>query len=485
MSINEKYEAIIGLEVHAQLLTETKAFCSCSTKFGDLPNTNTCPVCLGHPGTLPVLNKKLVEYAIKMGLATNCNIRQSSIFARKNYFYEDLPKGYQISQYDQPICYDGFIEIELSENITKRIGITRIHMEEDTGKSIHDLDIDTLLDFNRCGVPLIEIVSEPDIRSADEAYKYLEQLRQIVLYLGVSTGNMEEGALRCDANISVRLKGMDKFGTKTEVKNLNSFRNVQKAIEYEIERQIKVLETGGKIYQETRLWDAAKHETKLMRTKEMAHDYRYFPEPDLVEVFVEDNWKLAINSSIPELPMAKKKRLMEMYKIPNYDATILISDANLAEFYEKTVDELNEKTEQNFKLVSNWIQTEVLRVLSEENIDIKQLNLSPKNLAQLVELFSSDKISSRIAKDIFPEILQTGKSPNDIVVEKNLVQVSDESLIEEIVKKIVAENPENVEKYKNGKSNLFGFFVGQTMKATQGKANPKIINKFVEKYLNS
>jgi len=485
MSINEKYEAIIGLEVHAQLLTETKAFCSCSTKFGDLPNTNTCPVCLGHPGTLPVLNKKLVEYAMKMGLATNCNIRQSSIFARKNYFYEDLPKGYQISQYDQPICYDGFIEIELSENTTKRIGITRIHMEEDTGKSIHDLDIDTLLDFNRCGVPLIEIVSEPDIRSADEAYKYLEQLRQIVLYLGVSTGNMEEGALRCDANISVRLKGMDKFGTKTEVKNLNSFRNVQKAIEYEIERQIKVLENGGKIYQETRLWDAAKHETKLMRTKEMAHDYRYFPEPDLVEVFVEDNWKLAINSSIPELPMAKKKRLMEMYKIPNYDATILINDANLAEFYEKTVNELNEKTEQNFKLVSNWIQTEVLRVLSEENIDIKQLNLSPKNLAQLVELFSSDKISSRIAKDIFPEILQTGKSPNDIVVEKNLVQVSDESLIEEIVKKIVAENPENVEKYKNGKSNLFGFFVGQTMKATQGKANPKIINKFVEKYLNS
>lgn len=485
MSRNEKYEAIIGLEVHAQLLTETKAFCGCSTKFGDLPNTNTCPVCLGHPGTLPVLNKKMVEYAIKMGLATNCKIRQSSIFARKNYFYEDLPKGYQISQYDQPICYDGFIEIELSENTTKRIGITRIHMEEDTGKSIHDLDIDTLLDFNRCGVPLIEIVSEPDIRSAEEAYKYLEQLRQIVLYLGISTGNMEEGALRCDANISVRLKGSDKFGTKTEVKNLNSFRNVQKAIDYEIKRQIEVLENGGKINQETRLWDAAKHETKIMRTKEMAHDYRYFPEPDLVEVFVDDTWKNDVLSSIPELPMAKKKRLMQHYQIPNYDATILINDVNLAEFYEATINELNEKSEQNFKLTSNWIQTEVLRVLSEQNIDIKQLNLSPKNLAELVELFSSEKISSRIAKDIFPEILQTGKSPNEIVKEKNLIQVSDESLIEEIVKKIIADNPENVEKYKNGKSNLFGFFVGQTMKATQGKANPKIINKYVEKYLNS
>ncbi|MGB9702577.1 MAG: Asp-tRNA(Asn)/Glu-tRNA(Gln) amidotransferase subunit GatB [Candidatus Kapaibacteriota bacterium] len=485
MSRNEKYEAIIGLEVHAQLLTETKAFCGCSTKFGDLPNTNTCPVCLGHPGTLPVLNKKMVEYAIKMGLATNCKIRQSSIFARKNYFYEDLPKGYQISQYDQPICYDGYIEIELSENTTKRIGITRIHMEEDTGKSIHDLDIDTLLDFNRCGVPLIEIVSEPDIRSAEEAYKYLEQLRQIVLYLGISTGNMEEGALRCDANISVRLKGSDKFGTKTEVKNLNSFRNVQKAIDYEIKRQIEVLENGGKINQETRLWDAAKHETKIMRTKEMAHDYRYFPEPDLVEVFVDDTWKNDVFSSIPELPMAKKKRLIQHYKIPNYDATILINDVNLAEFYEATVNELNEKTEQNFKLTSNWIQTEVLRVLSEQNIEIKQLNLSPKNLAELVELFSSEKISSRIAKDIFPEILQTGKSPNEIVKEKNLIQVSDESLIEEIVKKIIADNPENVEKYKNGKSNLFGFFVGQTMKATQGKANPKIINKYVEKYLNS
>ncbi len=485
MSRNEKYEAIIGLEVHAQLLTDTKAFCGCSTKFGDLPNTNTCPVCLGHPGTLPVLNKKMVEYAIKMGLATNCKIRQSSIFARKNYFYEDLPKGYQISQYDQPICYDGFIEIELSENTTKRIGITRIHMEEDTGKSIHDLDIDTLLDFNRCGVPLIEIVSEPDIRSAEEAYKYLEQLRQIVLYLGISTGNMEEGALRCDANISVRLKGSDKFGTKTEVKNLNSFRNVQKAIDYEIKRQIDVLENGGKINQETRLWDAAKHETKIMRTKEMAHDYRYFPEPDLVEVFVDDSWKNDVLSSIPELPMAKKKRLMQHYQIPNYDATILINDVNLAEFYEATVNELNEKTEQNFKLTSNWIQTEVLRVLSEQNIEIKQLNLSPKNLAELVELFSSEKISSRIAKDIFPVILQTGKSPNEIVKEKNLIQVSDESLIEEIVKKIIADNPENVEKYKNGKSNLFGFFVGQTMKATQGKANPKIINKYVEKYLNS
>ena len=357
--MNNKYEAVIGLEVHAQLLTKSKAFCSCSTIFGASPNTNTCPICLGHPGTLPTLNKSLVEFAIKMGLATNCNIREYSTFARKNYFYADLVKGYQITQHNDPICYDGYIEIENeiprqdNENSRKKIGITRIHLEEDTGKAIHDLDIDTLLDYNRSGVPLIEIVSEPDIRSANEAYKYLTELKRILVYLNICTGNMEEGALRCDANVSIRLVGEKEFGTKTEVKNMNSFRNVEKAIEYEINRQIELLENGEKVVQETRMWDGQKQITRTMRTKETTSGYRYFTEPDLLPVVVNKSWKEEIRGTLVELPLARKDRFVSEYKIPNYDAGVLVEDKDVADYYEEVCSKLSTKNEKNYKLVSN------------------------------------------------------------------------------------------------------------------------------------
>ncbi|HPD33436.1 MAG TPA: Asp-tRNA(Asn)/Glu-tRNA(Gln) amidotransferase subunit GatB [Bacteroidota bacterium] len=482
--MNDKYEAIIGLEVHTQLLTKSKAFCSCSVQFGDIPNTNTCPVCLGHPGALPVLNEEVVRYAVKLGLATNCKIRETSIFARKNYFYEDLPKGYQISQYDKPICYDGFIEIQLDEHTTKKIGITRIHIEEDTGKAIHDLDIDTLLDYNRSGVPLLEIVSEPDIRTPEEAHKYLEQLRQILLYLGISSGNMEEGALRCDANVSVRLRGAEKFGTKTEVKNLNSFRNVQKALEYEIDRQSEMLKNHQVIHQETMLWDASRHQTRVMRTKEMAHDYRYFPEPDLLNLYIPDEFIREIKKELPELPFERRARFQVEYGLPWYDTNILVSDKYVGDFYEKAAFLIENKNETTYKLLSNWIMTEVLRVLSEKNITISQLELNPKFLAELVELLADNSISSRIAKDVFEEMISTKKSPKDIISEKGITQISNTNELEMIIKEIISNNQESVEKYKSGKKNVFGFFVGQVMKQTQGKANPQIVNQILEKYLN-
>ncbi len=483
--MNQKYEAVIGLEVHAQMLTKTKAFCTCTTEYGSLPNTNTCPTCLGHPGALPVLNKSLVDYIIKMGLATNCKIRPISTFSRKNYFYPDLTKGYQISQFEDPICYDGKLEIELDDNSKKTIGITRIHMEEDAGKSIHDLDIDTLVDLNRCGVPLIEIVSEPDIRSAQEAYKYLMNIKQIVMYLGICTGNMEEGALRCDANISVRLRGAEKFGTKAEVKNLNSFRNVEKAIEFEINRQIQILEDGGRVAQETRLWDGAKHETRSMRSKEFAHDYRYFPEPDLVKVNVSDAWIDSMSKEMPELPYARKQRLISQYSIPAYDAAIMVEDKFLADFYEEVCSKLVNKNERNYKHVSNWIMTEILRILSDKNVGINEVNFNTLHIAELIELFSEDQISSRIAKDIFPEMISEGKSPKDIVKEKGLIQVSDSSAIDAIVQKVIADNPDTIEKYKAGKTNVMGFLVGQVMKEMQGKANPKIVTDLVKAILEA
>ncbi|MFY8159922.1 MAG: Asp-tRNA(Asn)/Glu-tRNA(Gln) amidotransferase subunit GatB, partial [Candidatus Kapaibacteriota bacterium] len=417
-SYNSNYQAVIGLEVHAQLLTKSKAFCSCSTTFGLSPNSNTCPVCLGLPGALPVLNKNLVEFITMMGLATNCQIREKSTFSRKNYFYQDLPKGYQISQYADPICYEGFINIENDDFTLKRIGLERIHMEEDTGKSIHDLDIDTLVDLNRAGVPLIEIVSKPDIRSASEAYKYLMQIKQIVMYLGISNGNMEEGALRCDANVSVMRKDADKFGTRTEVKNLNSFRNVEKAIEFEILRQIEVIENGGVIVQETRMWDGNKNETKPMRSKEMAHDYRYFQEPDMVPVIVSEEWKEKIKASIPEMPLNRKLRLIEQYGIPNYDASILVEEKELADYYELTCSLLEKKNEKTYKLVSNWIMTEALRIRSEKNVSFSEVNIDPRIFAELAELSADGVISSAIAKEIFPESYSTGKLPSVIVEEK-------------------------------------------------------------------
>lgn len=478
--MNAKYEAVIGLEVHAQLLTETKAFCGCSTKFGSTPNSNVCPVCLGHPGVLPVLNKKVVEYTVLMGLATNCKINNHSIFARKNYFYPDLPKGYQISQYEEPICEKGFIEITTKSNLNKKIGITRIHMEEDAGKSIHDQGASTLVDLNRCGVPLIEIVSEPDIRSAEEAYLYLNKIKQIVQYLGICDGNMEEGSLRCDANISVRLKGETEFGVKTEIKNMNSFRNVERAIEYEINRQIDLIEDGEKVIQQTLLWDADANEAYPMRSKEEAHDYRYFPDPDLLPVWVDDKWKNEIIRDLPELPDAKLKRFVSDFSLPVYDAEILTQSRSLADFYEEIITVTND-----YKTASNWVIGEVLAVVNEKKINISEFPVTPVNLGKLINLITSGTISGKIAKEIFPVMLEANQDPEKIVKEKNLVQISDSTEIESIVKKIIETNQEQVKEYQAGKEKVFGYFVGQVMKETKGKANPKLVNEILKKFLLS
>ncbi len=478
----DKYEAIIGLEVHAQLKTKSKAFCSCSTEFNAPPNTNVCPVCLGHPGTLPVLNRNLVEYILRLGTATNCSIREKSIFARKNYFYPDLPKGYQISQFDQPVCSHGNVEIE-----GKKIGITRIHMEEDAGKSIHDLSSDeSLVDLNRCGVPLIEIVSEPDMRTPKEAYDYLTVLKQLVVYLDICDGNMEEGSLRCDANISVRIKGADKFGTKCEVKNLNSFRNVSDAIDYEISRQIELIESGGKVIHQTMTYDAKDKKTIPMRSKEEAHDYRYFPEPDLVTVYVDENWKSSVKHNLPELPHQKFARFRSEYSIPEYDAEVLTQNRGVAAYFEEVCSMVKK---ESFKTASNWIMTEVMRVLNDRKISIEDFNVSPANLAALVNMIAEGSISNNIAKEVYAAMLQTeGKDdpkqdPAFIVKEKNLLQVSDSSEIETIIQKVISDNPKETERYKNGETKLLGFFVGKVMKESKGKANPKVVNELVNKHL--
>ncbi len=483
-SVYTKYEPVIGLEVHAQLKTKSKAFCSCSTEFNAPPNTNVCPVCLGHPGTLPVLNKNLVEFILKLGTATNCQIRERSIFARKNYFYPDLPKGYQISQFDQPICEHGNVAIG-----EKTIGITRIHMEEDAGKSIHDMSTDeSLVDLNRCGVPLIEIVSEPDIRNSKEAYDYLTMLKQLVIYLDICDGNMEEGSLRCDANVSVRLKGTKKFGTKCEVKNLNSFRNVADALDYEIKRQIELIEKGGEVVHQTMTFDAKNKTTIPMRSKEEAHDYRYFPEPDLVTVYVDEKWKQKVSSSLPELPLIKTKRFITEYNLPEYDAEVLTQSKELADYFESVCNSIDK---QSYKTASNWVMGEVMRVLNEKKITISEFNISSQNLASLVKLIADSKISNNIAKEVYSEMLlikssdDVNQNPEKIVRDKNLLQVSDTNEIEGIIKKIIADNPKEAERYRAGEIKLLGLFVGKVMKESKGKANPKTVNELITKNLGN
>ncbi|MFA7563909.1 MAG: Asp-tRNA(Asn)/Glu-tRNA(Gln) amidotransferase subunit GatB [Candidatus Neomarinimicrobiota bacterium] len=476
--MSEKFEPVIGLEVHAQLLTDTKIFCSCKNAYGAPPNSLTCPVCLGMPGTLPVLNRKAVEYAIKMGLATDCSITTFSRFARKNYFYPDLPKGYQISQYDEPLCRNGKIKIQVN-GVEKNIGITRIHLEEDAGKSIHGFD-NTLVDFNRCGVALIEIVSEPDLRSPEEAYAYLTKLKQILEYLEICDCNMEEGSLRCDANISLRPIGEEKFGTKTEMKNMNSFRGVERALRFEIERQKAILEKGKNIIQQTMLWDEAKGEARPMRSKEESHDYRYFPEPDLVPLEVDENWKTKISNDLPELPDQKYFRFLNKYNLRHYDAAILTSDKYLAEYFERVNDLINDP-----QLVSKWIQGEVLRTLSQKNLTPKQIPLAAENLGELLNLIKAGTISANIAKEVFDKMVENNESAKIIVEREKLVQVSDDSELEQIIQTVISENPNEVERYRRGAKNLFAFFMGQVMKKTKGKANPSVANNLLKKALDN
>lgn len=475
----DKYEAVIGLEVHAQLLTDSKIFCGCSSKFGSEPNTNICPVCLGSPGVLPVLNKKAVEFIALMGYAVNCRINKKSVFARKNYFYPDLPKGYQISQYDLPVCEDGFIEITKKDGSVKKIRIKRIHLEEDAGKSIHDQPGHTLIDVNRCGVPLIEIVTEPDINTSEEAYLYLASIKQIVQYLNICDANMEEGSLRCDANISVKLKGEKKLGTKTEVKNMNSFRNVERAIDFEIGRQIELIEEGGKVVQQTLLWNANKNEAYPMRSKEEAHDYRYFPDPDLVPVLIDDDWESIIKKNLPELPSEKKQRFINEFSLPEYDAEVLTQSKAVAEYFEEAG-----RLSKDYKLTSNWVMVDVLKILNEKNISIKDFTITPDNLSKLVTLISTGKISGKIAKEVFDEMLSDNKNPEDIVKEKNLLQISDPNEIENIIEKILSENQQQVEEYLSGKDKVLGFFVGKIMKESKGKANPALVNKLLKECLS-
>ncbi|HTG83105.1 MAG TPA: Asp-tRNA(Asn)/Glu-tRNA(Gln) amidotransferase subunit GatB [Geobacteraceae bacterium] len=476
-----KYQAVIGLEVHVQLLTTTKIFCGCSTRFGASPNSQTCPVCLGLPGALPVLNKKVVEYAIRAGLATNCTIAQRSVFARKNYFYPDLPKGYQISQFELPICSSGHLDIQ-GEWGTKKIGITRIHMEEDAGKLVHG-DVPGLgqgsgVDLNRACTPLLEIVSEPDIRSADEAVAYLKKLHQIVVYLGICDGNMEEGSFRCDANVSVMPVGSDTFGTRTETKNVNSFRFVKQAIEYEIERQIEVIEDGGRIVQETRLFDPNSGTTRSMRGKEEAHDYRYFPDPDLVPLMISADWVEDARLCLPELPEAKRARYLAELGLPEYDAEVLTASRELAEYFEACTALFPQP-----KSVANWVMGEVTRALNEDGKGIAESPVTPQLLAALLQLIDKGTISGKIAKTVFDEMYKTGKEPAAIVEEKGLVQVSDTGEIERIIDEIMGANAGQVEEYRGGKEKVFGFFVGQVMRASKGKANPSVVNDLLLKKL--
>lgn len=473
------YEPVIGLEIHAQLKTESKIFCGCSTRFGGSPNTHTCPVCIGMPGVLPVLNRKVVEYTIRMALATHCAIAKVARFARKNYFYPDLPKGYQISQYELPLAVNGWMEIEGAAG-AKRVRIHRIHMEEDAGKLVHDeYQPVSYVDLNRTGVPLIEIVSEPDIATPEEAASYLRALREVLRYLDICDGNMEEGSMRCDANISLRPVGTSALGTKVELKNMNSFKNVQKALEFEIRRQKVMLERGEALVQETRLWDAGRNVTVSMRGKEEANDYRYFPDPDLVPVTVDEDWIGEVRKSLPELPEAKRERFVRQYALPLYDAQVLTSSRSLADYFEAAAQEFARP-----KLLSNWIMSELLRELNRNDREIEDCPVSPQNLAELMRLLDSGVISGKIAKAVFDEMFSSGKSARSIVDEKGLLQVSDEAQIESAIDQVLSENPKEVSQFRAGKDKLFGFFVGQVMRKTKGKANPQIVNDILRAKLN-
>ena len=473
-----EFEPVIGLEVHAQLKTKTKIFCACSTAFGAPPNTHTCPVCLGMPGVLPVLNKKVVDFTLRMAVATHCQITRESRFARKNYFYPDLPKGYQISQYEMPIAEHGFVDIEINGDL-RRIGITRIHMEEDAGKLGHDPDRPvSMVDFNRTGVPLIEIVSEPDIRRPEEAGAYLKQLRSVVRYLEICDGNLEEGSFRCDANVSIRPKNTRPLGTRTEIKNLNSFKHVEKALHYEISRQKEVLMDSEQIVQETRLWDPDKNQTASMRGKEDAHDYRYFPDPDLLPLVIDEAWIDDVEKNLPELPDARKKRFMQQYELPSYDAELLTSDRELADYFEECSREFAHP-----KKVSNWVMGSLLGLLNVQGKTIEESPISAVDLARLLALVEEDVISGKIAKSVFEEMARSGKPAKQIVEEKGLIQITDTDALDEVILKTIANHPREVDAYRNGKTKLLGFFVGQIMKETRGQANPKLANQLLKEKL--
>jgi len=476
------FEAVIGLEVHCQLATATKLFCSCSAAFGAGPNEHTCPVCLGMPGVLPVLNQHAVEYAIRAALATGSTINASSRWARKNYFYPDMPKAYQITQYEQPYCEHGRVEFDL-DGTPKTVRLTRIHMEEDAGKSIHDLSPRwSMVDLNRASVPLLEIVSEPDVRSGAEASAYLRKLRSIVRYLGISDGNMNEGSMRCDANVSLRKRGAEKYGTRTETKNLNSFRSVERAIAYEIERQAEILLDGGTIVQETRLWDADRGETRPMRGKEDAHDYRYFPEPDLMPLVIDEAWIARVKSEMPELPDARRARFATAYGLSEYDAGVLTASKELADWFEAAV-----AVHPNAKALANWIMSDVIRIANETAVegeaDYAKLPITPRQLAGLVALIDDGTISGKIAKSVFPKMVESGDDARTIVEREGLVQVTDESAIVAVVDRVLAANPDKAAEYRAGKDKLFGFFVGQVMKESQGKANPASVNRILKERL--
>ncbi len=477
--MNSRYEVVIGLEVHVQLTTKSKIFCGCSTEFGRAPNSQTCPVCLGLPGALPVLNRQVVEDGIKAGLATNCQIAPRSIFARKNYFYPDLPKGYQISQFELPICEHGWMDIETEELGEKRVGITRIHMEEDAGKLLHNEGNSSSVDLNRACTPLLEVVSEPDMRSSDEAIAYLKQLHQIVVYLGICDGNLEEGSFRCDANVSIRPWGQKELGTRSELKNLNSFRFIKQAIEYEVERQTDVIDDGGQVVQETRLFDPDAGVSRSMRSKEEAHDYRYFPDPDLLPLQISEDWIEQVRNNLPELPEAKMVRFQAEMGLPTYDAEVLAAERSLAEYFEALV-----KLYNNPKICSNWVMGEVLGALKDKNLQIIDCPVSPELLAGILIRIDDNTISGKIAKTIFEEIWQSGKTADQVIEEKGLKQVSDSGAIEAIVDAVIAANPDPVAEYQAGKEKLMGFFVGQVMKASQGKVNPGMANQLLKKKLS-